>query len=83
MPHATPKSLNVGQMASEFRPESDEEMLEIMNFLDERLRSTNAAILVATVKVLLNISAYAPTIHQQVIERTKVSSRPQAFVLRL
>ena len=59
------------QVVAEFRADSDEEMFEVMNFLDERLRNCNAAIVVATVKVLLNLSADKPNILPHVIQRTK------------
>ena len=39
------------RVVAEFKPESEQEMFEVMNFLDERLRNCNAAVVVAAVKV--------------------------------
>jgi AP-4 complex subunit beta-1 len=77
------------KVVAEFKAESAEEAFEIMNFLDERLRHCNAAIVVATVKVFFNLSADNPAIQKQVIERTKAplvslmtaASSEVAFVL--
>jgi vesicle coat complex subunit len=41
-------------VVAEFKPENEQEMFEVMNFLDERLRHCNAALVLAAVKVALN-----------------------------
>jgi vesicle coat complex subunit len=58
-------------LAQEFTCETEQEVFEIINFLDERLRHSNAALVIATVKVLINLSASNPEIQKHVIQRTK------------
>ena len=44
-------------VVAEFKPENEQEMYEVMNFLDERLRHCNAALVVAAVKVACVIAS--------------------------
>jgi len=56
---------------SRYVPESKEEVYDIMNALDDRLSTPNSAVVLATVKVFLNLTLSMPYDHQQVLERIK------------
>jgi len=74
---------------SEFKPNSDDERFEIMNFLDERLSHGNSSVVLATVKVFLNVTQDRPELQKQVVQRVRsplislmTGSSPEvAFVL--
>ncbi|KAJ1481640.1 armadillo-type protein, partial [Baffinella frigidus] len=59
------------QVIADFQAESDEEVYEVMDFLDERLRHGNSAVVLGTVKVFLNLTADKPGVRRQVAERIK------------
>ncbi|EKX50381.1 Adaptor protein complex 4 subunit beta [Guillardia theta CCMP2712] len=77
------------EVIAEFKPNSDDERFEIMNFLDERLSHGNSSVVLATVKVFLNLTQDRPELQKQVVQRVRsplislmTGSSPEvAFVL--
>lgn len=59
------------QLISTYKPKSDEEMLDIMNILDDRLKSSCVSIVLSIIKIFLNITEENPTMKQQVFKRVK------------
>ena len=51
---------------SRYRPAAPEEVYDIMNALDDRLATPNSAVVLATVRVFLNMTLALPYDHQQV-----------------
>ena len=58
-------------VVSHYKPESDDHMFEVMNFLDERLRHNNSAVVLAAVRVFLRVTIDSGVIHYQVLERVR------------
>ena len=61
------------------------QVYNIMNVLEDRLASTNSAIVVAIIKVFLFLTLMMPATHQQVLDRIReplglIISREQAGV---
>jgi non-SMC mitotic condensation complex subunit 1 len=54
------------EFVSHFQPSTKEEVYDIMNALDDRLSTPNSAVVLATVKVFLNLTLAMPYDHQQV-----------------
>lgn len=51
--------------------ESDDEMFTIMNKLEEKLRGTNAAVILGTARVFLHLTSSHPALHRQVVQRLR------------
>lgn len=60
------------EFVSHFQPSTKEEVYDIMNALDDRLSTPNSAVVLATVKVFLNLTLAMPYDHQQVTAATSV-----------
>jgi hypothetical protein len=54
------------EFVAHFRPSTKEEVYDIMNALDDRLSTPNSAVVLAAVKVFLNLTLAMPYDHQQV-----------------
>eukprot|EP01006_Ploeotia_vitrea_P054528 TRINITY_DN67895_c8_g2_i1.p1 TRINITY_DN67895_c8_g2~~TRINITY_DN67895_c8_g2_i1.p1 ORF type:complete len:787 (+),score=100.20 TRINITY_DN67895_c8_g2_i1:60-2363(+) len=52
-------------------PDKKSEMFDIMNVLEERLRGSNSAVILATTNVFINLTQNIPEVHYQVYERLK------------
>lgn len=59
------------ELLASYKPESQEETFNIMNLLEERLRHSNSAVVLAATKVFLNFTQDMPAVHQQVFSRLK------------
>ena len=59
------------ELAAAYKPENPEEMYNLMNLLEDRLRSSNSAIVLATVNVFLHLTLGHADVHQAVYERIK------------
>eukprot|EP00286_Rhodomonas_abbreviata_P030069 CAMPEP_0181301436 /NCGR_PEP_ID=MMETSP1101-20121128/7424_1 /TAXON_ID=46948 /ORGANISM="Rhodomonas abbreviata, Strain Caron Lab Isolate" /LENGTH=621 /DNA_ID=CAMNT_0023406743 /DNA_START=76 /DNA_END=1937 /DNA_ORIENTATION=- len=59
------------QVVGDFKPASDDEMFEVMNFLDERLRHNNSAVVLAASKVFIKLTASKPEVKNHVLMRVK------------
>jgi len=59
------------ELVGAYRIEGKDETFDIMNALESRLGAPNSAIVLATVKVFLQITLDMPDVHQQVLERIK------------
>jgi len=57
------------ELVSRYSPRSENELLDIMNVLDERLKHSSSSIVLGCVKIFLNFTKDHPTIHKQVYER--------------
>jgi len=73
------------ETVSHYNPETEQEVYDIMNVLEDRLTSTNSAIAIAVVKVFLFLTLSMPATHQQVLDRIReplrlIISREQAGV---
>jgi vesicle coat complex subunit len=58
-------------LVARYVPASSAETFDIMNLLEERLKHSNAAVVLATTKVFLNLTQDFPTVHQQVYTRLR------------
>jgi AP-4 complex subunit beta-1 len=59
-------------LVSKYNPGSDEdEIFDIMNLLEERLKHSNSAVILATTKIFLHLTQSMPDVHVQVYERIR------------
>merc|ERR1711865_821466 len=58
-------------LVARYETESEKEVYDIMSLLDERLKSTNAAVVLSTTKVFLNFTMNMPKVHQHAFLRVK------------
>ena len=54
-----------------YKPADKSETFDVMNALEDRLQSSNSAVVLGTVKVFLHATLDLPDVHQQVFERLK------------
>ncbi|CUG86398.1 beta adaptin, putative [Bodo saltans] len=54
-----------------YTPVSEDEMFDIMNLLEERLRGSNSSVIIACSHVFLYLTQNLPTVHKQVFERLR------------
>ncbi|KAH7420610.1 hypothetical protein KP509_13G014400 [Ceratopteris richardii] len=59
------------EMVAKYVPEDPNETFDIMNLLEDRLQHANSAVVLATIKVFLNLTMSMADVHQQVYERIK------------
>eukprot|EP00494_Astrolonche_serrata_P024140 UN24398 len=57
------------EVVARYRPTNQEKLFDIMNLLDDRLRQSNSAVVLATSNVFLKLTSHLPKIHAQVNER--------------
>lgn len=81
---------SVLRFTNSYVPESEQEVFDILNVLEDRMQHANTAIVLAAARVFLNITLSLPAVHQQVLERirppllTLMSSRdPEAIYVVL
>ncbi|XP_024520729.1 beta-adaptin-like protein A isoform X1 [Selaginella moellendorffii] len=58
-------------MVSKYIPVDPNETFDIMNLLEDRLQHSNSAVVLATIKVFLQLTISMADVHQQVYERIK------------
>ncbi len=58
-------------MVARYKPETQQETFDIMNLLEERLKHSNSAVVLAATKVFLNLTQDMPAVHSQVYARLK------------
>ncbi|CAG8599858.1 12610_t:CDS:10, partial [Acaulospora morrowiae] len=54
-----------------YKPESEEEIFDIMNLLDDNLRHHNSGVQLATVKLFIQLTLDVPEVHEALYERIK------------
>ena len=54
-----------------YTPQNEDEMFDIMNLLEERLRGSNSAVIISCSRVFLYLTQNLPTVHRQVFDRLK------------
>lgn len=54
-----------------YTPASEDEMFDIMNLLEERLRGNNSAVILACARVFLYLTESLPAVHTQVLSRLR------------
>jgi vesicle coat complex subunit len=59
------------ELAAAYTPASADEMFDVMNLLEDRLRHANAAVVLAAVRVFLHVTLSHADVHQAVYERIK------------
>jgi AP-4 complex subunit beta-1 len=59
------------ELLSRFKPKTDQELFDIMNLLEDRLKHSCSAIVLGTLKVFMNFTKDQPKIYQQVVERSR------------
>ncbi|XP_010519911.1 PREDICTED: beta-adaptin-like protein A [Tarenaya hassleriana] len=59
------------ELAVKYVPSDSSEIFDIMNLLEDRLQHANGAVVLATVKVFLQLTLSMTDVHQQVYERIK------------
>eukprot|EP00743_Colponemidia_sp_Colp-15_P002288 GILK01002479.1.p1 GENE.GILK01002479.1~~GILK01002479.1.p1 ORF type:complete len:794 (-),score=148.65 GILK01002479.1:161-2542(-) len=59
------------ELVSKYSPSDDNEMFDIMNILEDRLKHSNSAVVLGCTKVFLNLTRDKPVICRQVYERLK------------
>merc|ERR1711871_1394470 len=58
-------------LVARYTPENDKDVFDILSLLDERLKSTNAGVVLGTTKIFLNFTVNMPKIHKQAYQRIK------------
>ena len=58
-------------MVARYKPETQQETFDIMNLLEERLKHSNSAVVLAATKVFLNLTQDMKAVHAQVYARLK------------
>ncbi|KAK8698582.1 hypothetical protein V6N13_114694 [Hibiscus sabdariffa] len=59
------------ELVTKYVPSDSSEIFDIMNLLEDRLQHANGAVVLATVKVFLQLTLSMTDVHQQVYERIK------------
>ncbi|KAJ4845857.1 hypothetical protein Tsubulata_044569 [Turnera subulata] len=59
------------ELVAKYVPADSNEIFDIMNLLEDRLQHANGAVVLATIKVFLNLTLSMTDVHQQVYERIK------------
>ncbi|KAL4318792.1 hypothetical protein GQ457_18G013440 [Hibiscus cannabinus] len=59
------------ELVTKYVPSESSEIFDIMNLLEDRLQHANGAVVLATVKVFLQLTLSMTDVHQQVYERIK------------
>ncbi|CAJ1973844.1 unnamed protein product [Sphenostylis stenocarpa] len=59
------------ELVSNYIPSDNSEIFDIMNLLEDRLQHANGAVVLATVKLFLQLTLSMADVHQQVYERIK------------
>ena len=58
-------------LVARYTPTSEDEMFDIMNLLEDRLKHANSAVVLGTTKVFLNFTANNAPLHEEVYKRLK------------
>lgn len=58
-------------LCARYKPPTTEKIFDVMDFLDDRLRQSNSAVVLATINVFLKYTIELPDVHQRVYERIK------------
>ncbi|KAK4787411.1 hypothetical protein SAY86_011244 [Trapa natans] len=59
------------ELVAKYVPSGNNEIFDIMNLLEDRLQHANGALVLATIKVFLQLTLLMTDVHQQVYERIK------------
>ncbi|KAJ1396387.1 TBP domain superfamily [Sesbania bispinosa] len=59
------------ELVGKYIPSDNSEIFDIMNLLEDRLQHANGAVVLATIKVFLQLTLSMADVHQQVYERIK------------
>ena len=59
------------EVVSRHKPKDQSELIDIMNLLETRLRSTNCGVILAITKVFLHLTMEIPKLHKQVFTRLR------------
>ncbi|CAK9141212.1 unnamed protein product [Ilex paraguariensis] len=59
------------ELVAKYIPSDSNEVFDIMNLLEDRLQHANGAVVLATIKVFLQLTLSMTDVHQQVYERIK------------
>lgn len=59
------------ELATKYIPSDTNEIFDIMNLLEDRLQHANGAVVLATIKLFLQLTLSMTDVHQQVYERIK------------
>ena len=59
------------EVVARYKPDEQQETFDIMNLLEERLKHSNSAVVLAATKVFLNLTQDMPQVHAQVYTRLK------------
>lgn len=59
------------ELVAKYKPDSQQETFDMMNVLEERLKHSNSAVVLATTKVFLHLTQDMPAVHSQVYARLK------------
>jgi vesicle coat complex subunit len=65
------QQVQVLQLVLKYTPANEDETFDIMNLLEERLRGSNSAVIVACSNVFLHLTQNLPTVHEQVFDRLR------------
>ncbi|KAM7274821.1 hypothetical protein ACFE04_016687 [Oxalis oulophora] len=59
------------ELVGKYVPSDNNEIFDVMNLLEDRLQHANGAVVLATIKVFLQLTLSMADVHQQVYERVK------------
>eukprot|EP00672_Neobodo_designis_P018406 CAMPEP_0174832840 /NCGR_PEP_ID=MMETSP1114-20130205/3888_1 /TAXON_ID=312471 /ORGANISM="Neobodo designis, Strain CCAP 1951/1" /LENGTH=771 /DNA_ID=CAMNT_0016066707 /DNA_START=38 /DNA_END=2353 /DNA_ORIENTATION=- len=65
------QQVQVLQLVLKYTPANEDETFDIMNLLEERLRGSNSAVILACSNVFLHLTQNLPTVHEQVFDRLR------------
>ncbi|ETO31638.1 hypothetical protein RFI_05481 [Reticulomyxa filosa] len=63
--------VTVLSVVAKYEPSENKEIFDIMNLLEDRLRHSNSALVLAVIKVFLKLTENLPKIHKEVYSRIK------------
>lgn len=59
------------ELVAKYKPADENQMFDIMNLLEDRLKHSNSAVVLGTTKVFLNFTQSLPKVHEEVYKRLK------------
>jgi len=65
------QQVGVLNLTLKYTPANEDELFDIMNLLEERLKGNNSAVIIATSQVFLHLTQNLPTVHKQVFDRLR------------
>eukprot|EP00825_Cyclidium_porcatum_P015385 TRINITY_DN1867_c0_g1_i8.p1 TRINITY_DN1867_c0_g1~~TRINITY_DN1867_c0_g1_i8.p1 ORF type:complete len:310 (-),score=27.44 TRINITY_DN1867_c0_g1_i8:239-1168(-) len=62
---------SIMQLVAQYKPKSNEELLDIMNVLDDKLKSSCVSTVLSVIEIFFYLTQENPALHSQVLKRVK------------